>query len=95
MEFDNTRAVLKIILNANDATSELEGWAEGGYLLAYATQRLRDRSLIFLILRTSDSTPPSMKFEGEGLWKAARESAAKLKSPIMYEACFANLNGLR
>jgi hypothetical protein len=55
MEFDNTRAVLKIILNANDATSELEGWAEGGYLLAYATQRLRDRSLMFLILRTSDS----------------------------------------
>jgi len=86
MKFERTRAVLKIIFSANDGTSRvLEGWAESGYLLAYATQKTRSCSIMFLILKTSCSTPSSMKLRKEDVWKKARESAAQLKSPIMYE----------
>ncbi|KAF8344427.1 hypothetical protein F5887DRAFT_971124 [Amanita rubescens] len=88
-DFEKSSAVLKVIFNQNDATiRELEGWAERGYLLAYATQKTRSRSMMFLILKTSCYTPPSMELRKAEAWndarKTARKTAAQLKSPIIY-----------
>ncbi len=73
--FERNDVVIKI-LHGSDVKAEMKNWAQGGYLIAYATENVRPTA--YLILKVA--TPKTEVPQGEryqNLMQSVRESAGK------------------